>query len=131
MKEEGLVPAVVLCSTARRARETWALMEEALGGSPEVTFLDSLYGAGPGRMLEATRIHAEERSPVMLVGHNPGMEDLACALAGSGPEAELASLARKYPTAGLAVIDLDVESWSDVEPGAGVLRRFIRPKDLS
>ena len=82
-------------------------------------------------MLEATRIHAEERSPVMLVGHNPGMEDLACALAGSGPEAELASLARKYPTAGLAVIDLDVESWSDVEPGAGVLRRFIRPKDLS
>jgi phosphohistidine phosphatase len=77
MKEEDLIPAVVLCSTARRARETWALMENELGGAAQVTFLDSLYGAGPGRMLEAARIHAEDRSPVMLVGHNPGMEDLS------------------------------------------------------
>ena len=131
MKTEGLVPAIVLCSTARRARETWALMEEALGESAQVTFLDSLYGAGPGRMLEAALTYADERSPVMLVGHNPGMEDLAHALAGSGPETELATLREKYPTAGLAVIDLDVDSWSDVRPGAGVLRRFVRPRDLS
>jgi phosphohistidine phosphatase len=130
MKDEGLIPAVVLCSTARRARETWALMEEHLGGGAQVAFLDSLYGAGPGRMLEAARSHAEDRSPVMLVGHNPGMEDLAHALAGSGPETELQSLRRKYPTAGLAVIDIDVTAWSDVVAGLGVLRRFVRPRDL-
>lgn len=130
MKEEGLIPAVVLCSTARRARETWALMEDELGGTAHVTFLDSLYGAGPGRMLEVARIHAEDRSPVMLVGHNPGMEELAHALAGSGPEAELQTMGHKYPTAAVAVLDFDVASWSDVAPGMGVLRRFVRPRDL-
>lgn len=130
MRDRGLVPAVVLCSTARRAHETWDLMQDALGESAEVIFLDALYGAGPARMLEAAVAHADERSPVMLVGHNPGMEDLAHALAGSGSETDLAALRTKYPTAALAVIDLNVGSWSDVAAGTGVLRTFVRPRDL-
>lgn len=131
MRREGLVPELVLCSTARRAQETWALMESALEPRPEVTHTDLLYGASAGGMLDEVRAHGGAAPTVMLVGHNPGMEDLAVALAGSGSERLLRRLRRKYPTAALAIIDFDMPTWSDVRPGAGTLRRFVRPKDLA
>lgn len=130
MADEGLIPAVVLCSTAVRTRQTWDLMSPTLGETAEVDYLPSLYGAGPGTMMEAVMAHADDRSPVLLVAHNPGTEDLARALCGSGPDDSLARMQTKYPTAALAVIDFDVPSWSDVTAGSGVLRSFVRPKDL-
>ena len=67
---------------------------------------------------------------VMLVAHNPGTEDLARALCDSGPVEPLENLHRKYPTGALTVVDFDLASWSDVVAGSGVLRCFVRPKDL-
>lgn len=130
LRNENLIPELVLCSTARRAQETWSLVLGALEAAPAVVESDLLYGAGPGQMLDEVRAHGQGYASVMLVGHNPGMEDLAHALAVSGPGKLMERLYRKYPTATLAVIDVDVDSWSDVRPGTGVLRRFVRPKDL-
>ena len=131
MKAEGLVPDFVLCSTALRARQTWERMEPELGSGPEAEHVEILYGASPARMMEAVLRYGEGRSPVMIVAHNPGMEELALALSGSGPEPEMSRLRAKYPTAGLAVIDIDAPSWDQVVPGAGVLRRFVCPRDLA
>ncbi len=130
MASQGLVPELVLCSTARRAQETWALVGTMFDPKPQVVETDLLYGAGPGRMLEEVRLNGRTADSVMIVAHNPGTEDLALALAGSGPDRELARMQTKFPTCSLAVIDLDVASWDDASPGKGILRRFVRPKDL-
>ena len=92
MASEGLFPAIVLCSTAVRARQTWDLMAPAIGESAEVHYVPSLYGASPGTMIEVVAAHGDERSPVMLVAHNPGTEDLARALCESGPDDGFANL---------------------------------------
>jgi phosphohistidine phosphatase len=83
-------------------------------------------------LLEALRRAPDSARRVMLVGHNPGMEHLAMALAGprSKPKA-LSRLRKKFPTAALAQIDFETENWSDVDRADGRLRRLVRPKDLA
>jgi phosphohistidine phosphatase len=67
---------------------------------------------------------------VLLVGHNPAFENLADVLSGTGDRDGMARMLRKYPTAALAVIDFPVSHWSEIRPGEGYLRAFVRPKDL-
>ena len=67
---------------------------------------------------------------LMLVGHNPGFEELATRLVGFGDRYAFARLARKYPTAGLAVIDFDTDHWAEIAPRSGRLDRFVTPKSL-
>lgn len=133
----GLRPDLILCSGAARARETLALVLPELGSqSPPVVYDDALYMALPDGLL--TGLHAIKpdhhgKSPqcVMMVGHNPGFEELALLLVGDGPAAELAALADKFPTAGAAVITFDAEHWSEVGPGRGRLNHFLTPKRLT
>ncbi len=68
---------------------------------------------------------------LLLVGHNPGMEDLARLLIGYGDRYALARLQQKFPTAGIAVVDLDVAYWADVAEKGGRLDRFVTPEALS
>jgi phosphohistidine phosphatase len=132
-----LRPDLVLCSGAVRARETLALVLPAFGPqSPPVVYDNALYMALPDGLL--TGLHAikpdhEGKTPqhVMMVGHNPGFEELALMLVGDGPADELARLSEKFPTAGVAVIAFDAESWSDIEPGTGRLNHFLTPKRLA
>jgi phosphohistidine phosphatase len=132
----GLRPDLILCSGAARARETLALLLPELGSqSPPVVYDDALYMALPDGLL--TGLHTIEpdhhgKSPqcVMMVGHNPGFEELALLLVGDGPAAELAELADKFPTASAAVITFDAEHWSEVGPGRGRLNHFLTPKRL-
>jgi phosphohistidine phosphatase len=131
LKKKGLRPDLVLCSPAARARQTWSLVAQSLGDKVEVKELQGLYLGAPSRLLEAVRRAPDAATCVMLVGHNPGMEHLAMALAGpsSKPKA-MAKLHAKFPTAALAEIEFDAAAWRDIAPGAGRLTRFIRPKDL-
>jgi len=114
-----------------RARQTWSLVAHALGGTIAVKELQGLYLGPPSRLLEALRRAPDDAARVMLVGHNPGMEHLAMALAGprSKPKAML-RLRKKFPTAALAEIEFETDSWSDVDRAGGRLRRLVRPKDL-
>ena len=132
LRRKRLRPDLVLCSSAVRARQTWALVAAALGDGIAVKELRSLYLAAPSRLLEVVRRAPDSAASVMLVGHNPGMEHLAATLAGprSKPKA-LAALHAKFPTAALAEIEFEAASWRDVAPGTGRLRRFVRPKDLT
>ncbi len=127
-------PDLVLASPAVRAHQTWEVAWEAmkdLAPEPQVELLPELYGADPSRLLQTIR-EASDTDPkrLMLVGHNPGMHELALALAGSGDAAGRKALADNLPTSGLAVFDFAANDWTDVAFRRGRLALFITPKLL-
>lgn len=130
LAKQRLVPDLVLCSTAVRTRQTLELVVAELPAAPPVTFLKSLYLAAPGRLLEIVRRQEPACRRLLVVGHNPGMHSFAQRLVGKGPAEARERLAEKLPTAVLAQIRFDAESWAAVEPGAGELVGFWRPKEL-
>ena len=130
------LPDAVLVSTAVRARQTWEIARDAMKDAvrarqPRVELLDELYGAEPTQLLRLIRL-AEVTNParLMLIGHNPGMHELALMLAGSGNAAAKKSLEDNLPTAGLAILDFAVDDWSEVAFRRGELVRFTSPKLL-
>ena len=130
MNANECAPGFVLCSTARRAAETWSLVSEVLDTAPEVAMSEELYLASPQRLLDLAREIPDRHASAMMIGHNPGCHLLAAALAGEGPADLLDRLAAAYPTGALAGIDFDAASWTDVRPGAGRLDCFVRPRAL-
>jgi phosphohistidine phosphatase len=130
MGKGGLIPDRVLCSSAVRATETWELVSEGLGGSVPTDFRDDLYHASPGTLVKLIRSLPDDEGSVLLIGHNPTFESLARQLAGSGDERAIRSLASKYPTGALAILDFRIQSWKELDAGEGDLRDFVRPKTL-
>ena len=124
------VPDLVLCSHAERVRETWGLMAPLLGEEIPVKTLRTIYPGAPSRLLMTLRRAPDQARTVLLIGHNPGLGALATSLCGAGSKKAREKMSTKFPTAGLAVIDFDVDRWSDVASGAGRLEAFVRPKDL-
>lgn len=130
MKREGLLPELVLISTAERTQQTWALVKPELSYDPETRNLDAIYEAPAERLLATLGKIEPGYRCVAMIGHNPGMEDLAAMLVGGGDPQARQAMAEKYPTAGLAVIDFDCARWQDITPGAGRLERFVTPRSL-
>jgi phosphohistidine phosphatase len=130
MARRGLAPDLILCSTAVRARQTLNLVLPHLKGAPAVTYENALYLASSATMLKRLQKVPAGVSHSMIVGHDPGMQTLAVELARAGNADDLASLAEKFPTAGLAVIVFDVDAWPDVHWGGGRLKLFMAPKRL-
>ncbi|TNC14802.1 histidine phosphatase family protein [Methylobacterium terricola] len=124
---EGLIPDRVLVSPARRTQETWELVRPALGAVPDET-VPQIYEAPVSRLLDVVKAIPDEAATALMIGHNPGFQDLARLLGRPG-EARRA-LTRKYPTAAITVIDFAVESWAEVEAGEGTVERFVTPKSL-
>ncbi|KAB1074690.1 SixA phosphatase family protein [Methylobacterium planeticum] len=126
---EGLVPDHVVVSPARRTRETWDLVEGALGAIPHAS-VDAVYEAPASALHRVLRETPAEARSLLLVGHNPGLQDLALKLVRSGPREAMARLRTGFPTAALAVIDFEAAAWSEIGWGEGRLERFVTPKDL-
>jgi phosphohistidine phosphatase len=129
LSEEQLLPDLALVSPARRAQETWALVAPKLG-DVATRAEPRLYEARAERLLGIARETGPEVRTLLMVGHNPGFEDLAKHLIGHGDRDALVRMMQKYPTAGLAVIDFAVDAWGEIGTGAGRLDRFISPKSL-
>ena len=110
---------LVVCSTAQRARATAKPVVAALGCP--VRYDDALYEATPGTLLTVVRALPDDDNWVMLVGHNPTMEEFTELLCAKSPE---------YPTAALGMITLAVDNWNDVTPGCGTLAGFVTPASL-
>ena len=121
-------PALVLCSTARRARETLALVAAELPEAPQVRYLKTLYLASPSRITALLQRQPAETASIMVVGHNPGMENLSLHLAAGESSAASQSMAEKFPTAALA--HFKVPSWLALGREGATLKHFIRPRDL-
>jgi phosphohistidine phosphatase len=134
LKRKSYAPALILCSTARRTVETLDLVRGVWSKPPEIKYEDPLYLAEPAQLLERIRWVGANVPSLMLIGHNPGMEQLAAQLSGPGKSAASKALRtlmlEKYPTGALAVLNFPAAAWKDVAPGKGELADFVRPKDL-
>ena len=133
-RHPAFLPDAVLVSPAVRALQTWEIVREAIkthAPPPRIEFPAELYGADPAQLLQMIRM-AEATDPrrLMLVGHNPGMHELALALAGSGDAAAKKALDNNLPTTGLAIFDFAIDDWSEVTFRGGKLVRFTSPRLL-
>ena len=126
-RRERIAPQLVLCSPAKRTRQTLSRLAPALGERAEIRVEPGLYAASAADLLDLLREVPDEVASVMLIGHNPGIQDLAVSLARGGPELERAR--RKFPTAALATLLYD-GSWWELAPDSAELSSFVKPKEL-
>ncbi|MER9844038.1 histidine phosphatase family protein [Mesorhizobium australicum] len=123
------LPDQVLVSPALRTRDTWRLVAAELPVHPRVAFAEALYDAAAADILSQLRKADPSSGCLLVLGHNPGLEELAKRLAGSGSEANARKrLEKKFPTAALARFVLE-DDWSGLS--AARLTHSLRPKDLS
>lgn len=122
-----LLPDLALVSPATRTEQTWRLATKGWPKRPRMEFEPAIYEAPADRLLRVAMKQDKAVQSLMLVGHNPGLADLMTALVTRNQRGELPG---KYPTAGLAVIDLPVDDWADITPRLGTLERFVTPKSL-
>lgn len=130
MAAAGIAPGLVLVSDARRTRETWERIAEQLDQAFPARELAELYLAAPGTMRKIVRGMDDELASVMLVAHNPGLEELAHALAGVGTTTATRRLAEKFPTGGLATLVFVTERWSQIAQENCRLTDFVTPASL-
>lgn len=127
MRDSGLLPDLVLCSTARRARETLDRVLSVFGEmTPRIIHDEELYNSDAARYVEIIR-QAPENAALLVVGHNPVMEDLAFALPGGGNADAMRLASSGFPTCGLAVLGFE-NPLSELKPGTGSLEAFLRPE---
>lgn len=120
---------LVMCSPARRTRETWEGVRAGVRGQVEERFEPGVYGASRTDLLGLIRAVAESESSVLIVGHNPGIEELADGLVGSGEPAARKRLRDGFPTGGLAKL-LVPNAWGELDWGGAYLEFYVRPRDL-
>jgi phosphohistidine phosphatase len=130
LKDQQLLPDLALVSSSARTRETFELVQGALG--PIESRVESdIYNAPPERLQALVEAAEAEVRALLLVGHNPGVEELAKALAGSGDRYALSRMRQRFAPAAFAVIDFPVEDWATLVVGEGRLDRFVEPDALS
>ncbi len=128
MRAQGLEYDAVIASPAVRVIETLADVSEGYGGPIEPAYDKRVYLASPATLLELIQAVDDSAGRLLVVGHNPGLEQLVSLLARESDLKREAAV--KYPTATLAEITLPADRWAEVAEGSGDLIRFIRPRDL-
>jgi phosphohistidine phosphatase len=142
LRTAGHVPDQVLCSTARRARETWQLAQAGLGAAPAVSFDDAVYQGSAEQLLQVIRRTSQAARTLLIVGHDPAIPELALRLAaatspadlstvsGAAPPTVLDRLRAKFPTAAVAVFEVTA-TWDRLGPGTARLTCFVTPRGLA
>ena len=126
---QGIAAGLVLCSPSRRTRETLELLPATVGRNTRVRFEPALYLAEAADLLAELRTAPDDEDSILLIGHNPGLQELGLALA-KQPQSLRKRLAEKFPTAALACLDADLDHWAELRPGACVLRCYVTPAEL-
>jgi phosphohistidine phosphatase len=129
MIARDLAPDRILCSPARRTRETLAQMQEYLHCDCPIDFLEELYSGSETGYRGIIAARGGDADRLMVIGHNPRIHVTAVELIGSGRRADQENLAAKYPTGALAVIEFDIDGWHAITEDSGQLTAFIRPRD--
>lgn len=130
LAKHELLPDRILCSSSRRTRETFAAIVAHLRGDTDVKLSRLLYEAGNGHYLDQIGRYGGSAQTLLVVGHNPAIQDTAALIIGSGNTNLRDEVANRFPTAGLAVIDFDRGKWEGITPGSGRIVAFFRPRDL-
>ncbi|WP_367324756.1 histidine phosphatase family protein [Streptomyces sp. HUAS ZL42] len=128
LAEADCLPDLALCSTAVRARETWELVSAEWGTPPPVRHDVRLYGAGVPQLLRVVHETPAEVETLLLVGHNPGLEDLVLELAGDALDDALDEVRLKFPTSAIAVLAWHGHTWRALAPGRALLTSMAVPR---
>jgi phosphohistidine phosphatase len=126
LRREGVRPDVVLCSPSTRTRETLELLRFRRA---DISFPSELYGASAHELLENVSAVGDDAELVAVIGHNPGMQDLAVQLAGNDAVAGAVRLRERFPTCAVATFDIE-GTWRDLTPERSRLASFVVPRDL-
>ncbi len=127
---EGIRPELVLLSSSARTRATFELALARVRPRAKSRILRELYLASGAELMRRIRGLEDGLGEVMVIAHNPGMQELATQLLGSEAAEASRRLAKKYPTAALATFAFEVDRWRRIKPGEGRLVRFVTPKEL-
>ena len=127
----GLVPDGAVVSPVRRTRETWDHVSAELPAAPAPRYEQRLYNAGSDAILAAIRNADGDARTLMVIGHNPGLHELARTLIASGDVEWRERLNEGLPTAGLVVIDFAADDWRKLHAHGGRLERFVTPRLLA
>ena len=130
LSHHKMTPDLVLVSPATRTRETWALLQTAFAKSPRARDEERIYNASAHGLFNLVA-ESEAASCLLLIGHNPGLHELALQLIASGDIEARERLSENLPTSGLAVIDFSINDWSRLHPRSGRLEHFVTPRLLA
>ncbi len=131
VKRNGLTFDHVVASPAVRVTETIDQFIKGTGGRMDPNWDRRIYLASSATLMDVLRDQSDAHRNLLMVGHNPGLEDLVfdvCPDDGTSPLRDL--VWEKYPTAAIARIELDIENWAKLDRGCGKITHFIRPRDL-
>ena len=122
LKSKKIVPDLIICSTAQRARETAEILSGSMKFTNKIKYTDALYMAEPGDILNSVSEMGKKYKTVMTIGHNPGSEALVQILTGK---------VESLPTASIAYITAKIDGWADIGKSENVkLKNLWRPKDI-
>ena len=124
------LPDYILCSTAKRTRETLGFVQAVYAHPLHVEMTRNIYEAPYLAILDMLHKIPADTECAMVIGHNPGMEDLSAALCGEGRRKAVDRFNIKYPTAACAHITFEDAQWAEIGRGKGFLQDFVRPKDV-
>ena len=127
---EGLLPDLILCSPAQRARETLAFVQDRFEKDRPIRIEKALYNATHAQIMRVLQTADHTAGCVMIIAHNPGMENLARVLAKAGNKKARRRMLVKYPTTALAVIRTRAADWQSLTRAETWLERFVCPRDL-
>jgi len=130
MATHALTPDQVMTSPAARTQETWKFAAAAFKPAPTGAAVERLYDATPHQILDVIKQAPAGAQTLLIVGHNPGLHELAVMLVASGDIETREQMREKLPTSGLLIIDFAFDSWAKLHPQSGRLERFITPKSL-
>jgi phosphohistidine phosphatase len=128
IQAQHIAPDLVLCSSSKRTRETLELLEPSLGSAPALVE-DDLYAASRDQLVERLRQVPDDVDSVLLIGHNPGLQDLVLSMTRNGQARS--RVEEKFPTAALAAVRVPVDSWDSVGGCPADLTTFVVPRELS
>ncbi len=130
MAHHGLIPDLALLSPVVRVEETWALVLPAFAKAPRVVKDERIYNATAERLLSVIA-QARNAHSLLVIGHNPGLQDIAVQLIATGDVEARERVTEKLPTSGLVVIDFSIDDWSRLHPRSGRLEHFVTPRLLA
>jgi phosphohistidine phosphatase len=131
MAKHGYLPDHVVVSTSARTRETWSLVAETMSGKPKVVFDERIYESTPHALLQVIKETGPRVHTLLMIGHNPSMQELAVQLIATGDIETRQRLQEGLPTSGLAIIEFAVDRWDRVHAQAGRLEHFITPRSIA
>jgi phosphohistidine phosphatase len=131
MARHSLLPDRALCSPARRTRDTWAGIVAQWPADVGVVFDQRLYMAAPQAILSVIRTQDDAARTLLVIGHNPGLQQAAELLIAAGDVELRERLREKFPTAALAVIDFAVDKWKSIHERSGRLDRYTTPRAVA